>query len=67
MQLRFSLDPEELKLMERVYKHRTSDDMMIKCFRGATQNPNESLHSRIWRMCPKHKNTRRRHLDSVTD
>lgn len=33
---------------------RLSDDRLLsRCLKGKTQNQNESLHSRIWTLCPK--------------
>ena len=63
MRVRFNLEEEELKQVEEVYKRLSSDDLLIKCMRGKTQNTNESLHSRIWRLCPKNKSTRKTYLD----
>lgn len=37
--------------------------MMKRCLQGLTQNPNESLHSRIWQHCPKHLMATKRKLD----
>ncbi|XP_064116259.1 uncharacterized protein LOC135222050 isoform X1 [Macrobrachium nipponense] len=34
---------------------------VVRCLRGKTQNPN--VHSRVWRMCPKHKNVKMRYVD----
>ncbi|MPC38583.1 hypothetical protein E2C01_032091 [Portunus trituberculatus] len=39
---------------------------MKRCLQGLTQNPNESLHSRIWMHCPKHISAVKRKLDFVT-
>lgn len=66
MKIKFRLDPEGLRLVEDVYKRLTTDDMMTRCLRGKTQNPNESLHHRIWRYCPKHKNATKEMLDFAT-
>ena len=29
------------------------DDLLTRCLRGQTQNPNESIHSKVWAKCPK--------------
>lgn len=63
MKIRFELDEDELGQVKAVYARLTEDEMMIKCLRGKTQNPNESLHGRIWRICPKHKNANKPMLD----
>ena len=57
MQVYFHLEPHELQLVKNVYERLTSDENMIKCLRGKTQNPNESLHAIIWIHCPKHLKT----------
>lgn len=44
----------------------TSDEMMQKCMRGLTQNRNEHIHSRIWRLCPKHRPATKRMVDFAT-
>ncbi|KAK8372313.1 hypothetical protein O3P69_019807 [Scylla paramamosain] len=54
MKVFFSLPPEQLELVKGVYTRLTTDEMMKRCLQGLTQNPNESLHSRIWLHCPKH-------------
>lgn len=66
MKIKFQLDREGLRLVEDVYKRLTTDDMMMRCLRGKTQNPNESLHHRIWRYCPKHKNATKKMVDFAT-
>ncbi|KAK3915688.1 Serine/threonine-protein kinase-like protein CCR2 [Frankliniella fusca] len=37
-----------------VYKRLSSDELLSRCTKGQTQNANESLHSVIWKKCPKH-------------
>ena len=36
-----------------VYQRLASDSLLSRCLLGKTQNANESLHSMIWRKCPK--------------
>ena len=36
-----------------VYQSFASDDLLARCASGKTQNANESLHSIIWKNCPK--------------
>ena len=36
-----------------VFQRLTDDGLLKRCCRGKTQNPNESLHNLIWRLCPK--------------
>ncbi|GFU42694.1 uncharacterized protein TNCV_3138971 [Trichonephila clavipes] len=36
-----------------VYQRLASNEILLRCVSGKTQNANESLHSCIWRKCPK--------------
>ena len=36
-----------------IFQRLASDSLLERCAAGRTQNANESLHSRIWRKCPK--------------
>ena len=36
-----------------VYQRLASDDLLSRCTSGKTQNSNESIHSLIWKLCPK--------------
>ena len=38
-------------------------ELLSRCLKGKTQNPNESLHSRIWQVCPKAKHLSKTILD----
>lgn len=49
-----------------VYDRLTTDEMMSRCIKGLTQNRNEHLHSRIWRLCPKHRNASPRMIKFAT-
>ena len=62
MLVHFQLDPDEFKLVKAVYDRLSSESNMIK-LREKTQNPNESLHSRVWLRCPKHLNASEMRLD----
>lgn len=42
---------ERLDLIKSVYRDLTAPDILRKCLKGVTQNPNESLHSKIWIKC----------------
>lgn len=46
---------ESLEHIKSVYRDLTSTDLLSRCLRGYTQNSNESLHSKVWRKCPKTK------------
>ena len=47
------LSAEVAKPVREVYARLSHDDLLTRCLRGETQNPNESLHSKIWAKCPK--------------
>lgn len=66
MKVHFTLPDEQLELVKEVYERLSSNEMMQRCLRGLTQNPNESFHSRIWRYCPKHVNATKKKLDFAT-
>lgn len=66
MLVSFHLADEELKHVKDVYERLTRDDLLKKCLAGLTQNRNEHLHSRIWRICPKHRNASPRMIRFAT-
>ena len=39
--------------VEEVYVRLGHPDLLRRCLKGATQNANESLHSKVWAKCPK--------------
>ena len=41
--------------MVPLFNRLTDAKLLQRCVRGKTQNPNESLHNLIWRLCPKTK------------
>lgn len=47
------LRPDVITKIIPLYKRLASDELLRRCTRGKTQNANESLHSVIWRKCPK--------------
>ena len=49
---RHSIEWEKLK---KVYEDLSNEELLKRCVKKFTQNPNESFHSRIWSMCPKSK------------
>lgn len=53
MRLRLTLNDDEYKELHSVYTRLSEDNLLSRCLKGKTQNPNESLHSRIWVLCPK--------------
>ncbi|XP_068214089.1 uncharacterized protein [Palaemon carinicauda] len=63
MKIHFKLGKQELAFLKQIYERLTSDDLMKKCLKGLTQNSNESLHHRIWNLCPKHQRANKRMVD----
>nr|XP_053633108.1 uncharacterized protein LOC128689062 [Cherax quadricarinatus] len=53
MKVQFNLEPRYFEEVHNIYKDLTTDEMMQRCVKGRTQNPNESLHQRIWSYCSK--------------
>ena len=45
----------ELSQVREVYDDLTRDELLQKCLKGRTQNPNESLHGKLWRKVHKTK------------
>ncbi len=46
---------EQLELVKGVYKNLANPALLQKCLSGRIQNPNESLHSKVWRKVSKDK------------
>ena len=42
-----------LQLLKPIYDRLGSPTLLEKCIHGYTQNANESLHSLVWKLCPK--------------
>ncbi|GFY13926.1 hypothetical protein TNCV_1295871 [Trichonephila clavipes] len=51
--MRTYLSPQVVEKIMPVYQRLASDTILERCVAGETQNSNESLHSCIWRKCPK--------------
>ena len=47
------LSPEVAIHVKDVYTRLADKSLLERCLKGKTQNPNESLHSKIWAKCPK--------------
>ena len=47
------LSVDVAKPVKEVYERLSHDDLLTRCLRGQTQNPTESLHSKVWAKCPK--------------
>lgn len=52
---RTSLASLELLKIFEVYLNLSSPDLLQRCLKQHTQNPNESLHSKLWMKCQKVK------------
>ncbi|KAK3873732.1 hypothetical protein Pcinc_021268 [Petrolisthes cinctipes] len=65
-ELYFRLSDEQVRQVKGIYDRLTSNEMMSRCIQGMTQNRNEHLHSRVWRLCPKHRNASKRMIDFAT-
>ncbi|GFT92142.1 uncharacterized protein TNCV_3151171 [Trichonephila clavipes] len=62
------LSPQVVEKIMPVYQRLASDTILERCVAGKTQNSNESLHSCIWRKCPKEVFVSKRRLEiAVTD
>ena len=53
--IKFEEDSVPYKKIRAIYAKLSRTELLKRCEDKFTQNPNESFHSRIWRMCPKHK------------
>ena len=51
----FQLEPHLRKTVLQIYIDLTRTDLMSRCLKGKTQNPNESFHSKIWNKLSKSK------------
>ena len=51
--------------MLKVYEDLTRDELLLKCVSGRTQNPNESLHAKLWAKAPKHKFFGKNRIDTL--
>ncbi|GFT53850.1 uncharacterized protein TNCV_4124271 [Trichonephila clavipes] len=51
--MRTYLSPQVVEKIMPVYQRLASDTILEGCVAGKTQNSKESLHSCIWRKCPK--------------
>ena len=51
----FNLEEREKEKVLEVYQSLTTDELLGRCLAGKTQNPNEALHSKIWKTLSKTK------------
>ena len=54
----FGMSNELRSKVLRVYLDLTSTELLSRCVKKRTQNPNESLHSKLWRRCLKIKDAK---------
>ena len=57
--------PEIGKKLVPIFLRLSSEDLLKRCVRNKTQNPNESMHNLIWRLCPKTIFVGRRTLETA--
>ncbi|XP_069175869.1 uncharacterized protein [Procambarus clarkii] len=55
MKVHFQLPSSHMTEVMKIYYNLVSEDNMTKCLKGKTQNPNESLHHRVWQLACKDK------------
>ena len=55
MKVRFQLKPHLKKAILAINLDLTRTDLLRRCLKGMTQNPNESFHSKIWSKLSKTK------------
>ena len=48
-----TLSPEIGAKLVPIFTRLSNTDLLIRCTRNKTQNPNESLHHLVWKFCPK--------------
>ena len=53
------------KQMVPIFQRLSEEGLLKRCSRRGTQNPNESLHSLIWRLCPKINFAGRRTIETA--
>ena len=51
--MKTKLSEDTLVKVLLVYQRLASNELQRRCISGKTQNANESIHSLIWRNCPK--------------
>ncbi|CAN7952150.1 unnamed protein product, partial [Ixodes pacificus] len=51
----YNLPPHVCKALLPLYERLSERKLLERCQRGKTQNTNESLHSMIWALAPKHR------------
>lgn len=57
---------DHLQLIKGVYRELNKPELLQRCLRGMTQNPNESLHPKVWRKISKDRYCGLRRVTFVT-
>lgn len=57
---------EKLQYIKGVYKDLADPALLQRCLKGATQNPNESIHAKVWNKCSKAKFCGRMRLQFIS-
>jgi len=52
-EMSLKLNATVAEAIEPVYERLSDRKILLRCTKGATQNANESLHSVVWKYCPK--------------
>ena len=53
--------------LKPIYTQLSSDELLERCLGSHTQNNNESLHSTVWRLCPKTRFFGRRSVETAVN
>ena len=65
MRVKCDLSVGDTAKVLKVYEDLTRDELLLKCVSGRTQNPNESLHAKLWAKAPKHKFFGKNRIDAL--
>ena len=60
-----TLSPDVGQKLVPIFRRLTEENLLKRCTRNRTQNPNESLHNIIWRLCPKSTFVGRRTVETA--
>ena len=42
-----------MTMIKPIFEELSTDELLLKCLHGQTQNANESLNNMVWLKCPK--------------
>ena len=60
-----NLSGQLTRKLQGIFRRLTEENLLKRCTRNRTQNPNESLHNIIWRLCPKSTFAGRRTVETA--